>query len=101
MGEAAQDLPIGLAGLQYGISQVSLVVRDIDALVPIYHRAFGWAPWKVFDHVEPLHHNTVRLGVPEPYSLRGAEVQVGSLNFELLQPSIIDHRDQQDEQGNG
>jgi methylmalonyl-CoA/ethylmalonyl-CoA epimerase len=86
MGHTAENLPVGLAGLRYGISQVSLAVEDIDALVPIYHRAFGWAPWKVFDHVEPMHHNTERLGVKEPYSLRGAEVQVGSLNFELLQP---------------
>ena len=52
----------------------------------LYHRAFGWAPWQVFDHVPPVHHNTELRGQQVHYSLRGAEVYVGSLNFELLQP---------------
>lgn len=86
MAHPSVELPTGLAGLQYQISQVSLAVEDIDALVRRYHRAFGWAPWKVFDHVPPMHHGTERHGVPADFSLRGAEVQVGSLNFELLQP---------------
>ena len=83
---ASSELPVGMAGLRYGISQVSLAVKDVDALVRAYHRAFGWAAWKVFDHVQPLHHGTERFGQPSEFSMRGAEVQVGSLNFELLQP---------------
>jgi catechol 2,3-dioxygenase-like lactoylglutathione lyase family enzyme len=78
--------PLGPGGLRYGVSQVSLTVRDLDPLVELYHETFGWAPWKVYDHVEPVHHDTVLRGEPVEYSLRGAEVQVGSLNFELLQP---------------
>lgn len=52
----------------------------------LYHRAFGWAPWQVFDHVAPIHHNTELRGQKVHYALRGAEVYVGTLNFELLQP---------------
>jgi methylmalonyl-CoA/ethylmalonyl-CoA epimerase len=78
--------PVGPGGLRFGVSQVSLVVHDLDALVRLYHDTFGWAPWKVYDHVEPVHHATELRGESVPYSLRGAEVQVGSLNFELLQP---------------
>jgi methylmalonyl-CoA/ethylmalonyl-CoA epimerase len=79
-------MPTGLAGLSYPITQVSLAVRDLDTTMALYHRAFGWAPWQVFDHVPPVHHNTELRGQQVHYALRGAEVYVGSLNFELLQP---------------
>ena len=79
-------LPVGMAGLHYPITQISLAVKDLDALMERYHRAFGWAPWQVFDHVPPVHHATMLRGEPVHYALRGAEVYVGSVNFELLQP---------------
>jgi predicted enzyme related to lactoylglutathione lyase len=79
-------LPRGMAGLQYPISQISLTVKDLDATMARYHRAFGWAPWKVFEHVPPVHHNTELRGAQVHYALRGAEVFVGSMNFELLEP---------------
>jgi hypothetical protein len=83
---ASQELPVGLGGLRYGVSQVSLVVNELQKTMEEYHRAFGWSGWKVFDHVEPTHHGTELRGKSVPYSLRGAEVMVGSLNFELLEP---------------
>jgi methylmalonyl-CoA/ethylmalonyl-CoA epimerase len=80
------ELPVGMAGLRYAVTQISLAVRDLDETMALYHRAFGWAPWQVFDHVPPIHKNTELRGEPVQYSLRGAEVYVGSLNFELLEP---------------
>jgi hypothetical protein len=47
---------------------------------------FGWTGWDVFDHRPPLHHNTALRGERVHYTLTGAEVMVGSLNFELLEP---------------
>jgi methylmalonyl-CoA/ethylmalonyl-CoA epimerase len=85
MTDTAQ-LPVGMADLRYPITQISLAVRDLDALMERYHHAFGWAPWQVFDHVPPVHHATMLRGEPVHYALRGAEVYVGSVNFELLQP---------------
>jgi methylmalonyl-CoA/ethylmalonyl-CoA epimerase len=76
----------GFGGLHYHVTQVSLVVADLQTTMEHYQRAFGWLDWKVFDHVEPTHHGTELRGVATPYSLRGAEVMVGELNFELLQP---------------
>jgi methylmalonyl-CoA/ethylmalonyl-CoA epimerase len=76
----------GLAGLQYPVTQISLAIRDLDRTMELYHRMFGWAPWQVFDHVLPVHHATELRGRPVHYALRGAEVYVGALNFELLQP---------------
>src|SRR4026207_1791528 len=80
------ELPVGMAGLRYPITQISLAVRDLDATMEQYYRAFGWAPWQGFNHVKPVHHPTEPRGQQGDYSLRGAEVYVGSLNFELLQP---------------
>jgi methylmalonyl-CoA/ethylmalonyl-CoA epimerase len=80
------DLPVGMGGLTYPITQISLAVTDLDGLMERYHRAFGWAPWQVFEHVPPVHHATMLRGKPVHYALRGAEVYVGSVNFELLQP---------------
>ncbi|MGH2618243.1 MAG: VOC family protein [Thermomicrobiales bacterium] len=86
MSGQSAELPVGMAGLRYPITQISLAVRDLDKTMEQYYRAFGWAPWQVFDHVAPVHHSTELRGKPVDYSLRGAEVYVGSLNFELLQP---------------
>jgi catechol 2,3-dioxygenase-like lactoylglutathione lyase family enzyme len=82
----ATGLPVGLAGLHYGVTQVSLAVRHLDDTMDRYHRLFGWAPWQVFDHIPPVHHATELRGAPVHYTMRGAEVYVGSLNFELLEP---------------
>ena len=84
MNREVPELPVGLAGLRYGITQVSLAVRDMDRLLDLYYETFGWAPWQVFRHAPPVHHATELRGLPVDYSMRGAEVYVGSLNFELL-----------------
>ena len=85
------DLP-GLDGsrLDYRITQISVVVRDLRATMEEYHRLLGWGPWNVFEHVPPVHHNTEVNGEPVHYTLLGAETYVGGeesgMNFELLQP---------------
>jgi len=86
MTSANRDLPAGMGGLKYPVSQVSLVVNDLHRTMERYYEAFGWKGWRVFDHVEPMHHGTELRGKPVPYSLRGAEVMVVDLNFELLEP---------------
>jgi methylmalonyl-CoA/ethylmalonyl-CoA epimerase len=86
MTSTPQSLPRGYAGLQYPITQVSLAVRDLEKTMEFYWRAFGWSGWDVFVHEPPLHHNTELRGEEVHYTLKGAEVMVGSLNFELLEP---------------
>jgi methylmalonyl-CoA/ethylmalonyl-CoA epimerase len=74
----------------------------MDGLLDRYYRAFGWAPWQVFHHKLPLHHSTELRGETVHYSMYGAEVYVGSMNFELLEPyegpnlwsEFIDARDE-------
>ena len=86
MTTTRQDLPLGYAGLQYPITQVSLAVRDLERTMELYWRAFGWRGWDVFEHKPPAHRNTELRGEPVEYTLKGAEVMVGSMNFELLEP---------------
>ena len=78
------------AKLDYRISQISVVVRDLHKTMEQYHKLLGWGPWNVFEHVPPAHHDT-RIGdEPVHYTLLGAETYVGGeqdgMNFELLQP---------------
>lgn len=82
----ASNLPTGYAGLQYPVTQVSLAVHDLERTMELYWRAFGWSGWDVFDHKAPLHHGTELHGEAVEYTIKGAEVMVGSLNFELLEP---------------
>src|SRR2546430_17718849 len=86
MTSANENLPVGMGGLKYPVSQVSLVVNDLHRTMEAYYEAFGWTGWRVFDHVEPTHHGTQLRGKPVPYSLRGAAAMVGGLHFELLEP---------------
>jgi methylmalonyl-CoA/ethylmalonyl-CoA epimerase len=81
-----QQLNTGWAGLSYPITQVSLAVHNLERTMELYWRAFGWSGWDVFDHKPPAHHNTELRGEQVHYTLKGAEVMVGSLNFELLEP---------------
>ena len=89
----AEDSPMTSldgANLNYEITQISLVVRDLQATMEQYHKLFGWGPWNVFEHVPPSHHDTRVDGEHVHYTLLGAETYVGGegagMNFELLQP---------------
>jgi len=70
------------------ITQVAVVVRDLDAKMRTYHKAFGWGPWKVFqcDGEKIMHDCTMDGKACEFFRMRWAEVQVGNIIFELVQP---------------
>jgi hypothetical protein len=75
-------------GLDYEITQISLVVKDLDSRMEAYHEAFGWGPWKIYESDgEVIMHDCEMDGKPVDYfDVRWAETQVGDLNFELIQP---------------
>jgi methylmalonyl-CoA/ethylmalonyl-CoA epimerase len=68
------------------ISQIAVVVRDIDDALEQYHRALGWGPWNVYEHKPPSLHDTYVRGEPVEYTMIGAEAHVGDIDVELLQP---------------
>jgi methylmalonyl-CoA/ethylmalonyl-CoA epimerase len=68
------------------ISQIAIVVRDIDDALEKYHRALGWGPWNVYEHKPPTLHDTYLHGKPVEYTMIGAEAHVGDIDVEILQP---------------
>jgi methylmalonyl-CoA/ethylmalonyl-CoA epimerase len=77
--------------LQFGgipITTVGVIVRDIEAALPEYSKAFGWGPWKFFTH-EPWE-STYR-GQPASYTIREAFTRpAGQIGFALVQPELGD-----------
>lgn len=68
------------------ITQIAVVVRDIEAALETYTQTLGWGPWSVFDYQPPLLHDTRVKGEPAEYRMIGAEASVDGLGFELIQP---------------
>jgi catechol 2,3-dioxygenase-like lactoylglutathione lyase family enzyme len=76
----------GAASGPLAISQIAIVVNDIDAALERYHRVLGWGPWNVYEHKPPSLHDTYVRGKPVDYTMIGAEAHVGQVDVELLQP---------------
>ena len=69
------------------ISQVAMVVHDLDASMKMLHDTLGWGPWNVYEHVPPKLHDTHLRGKPVAFSMLGAECEVQpGLVVELVQP---------------
>ena len=69
------------------ISQVAMVVHDLDASMKMLHETLGWGPWNVYEHVPPTLHHTHLRGEDVAFSMLGAECEVQpGLVFELVQP---------------
>src|SRR6202035_2171394 len=68
------------------ITQIAVVVRDMESALRSYTENLGWGPWSVFDYKPPLLHDTVVRGEPREFRMIGAETSVNGLGFELIQP---------------
>src|SRR5919199_2374551 len=93
----------GAASGPLAISQIAIVVNDIEDALVKYHRVLGWGPWNVYEHKPPSLHDTYVRGKPVDYTMIGAEAHAGPIDVELLQPvdgpSI--YREWLDEHGEG
>jgi methylmalonyl-CoA/ethylmalonyl-CoA epimerase len=76
----------GAASGPLAISQIAIVVNDIEDALERYHRVLGWGPWNVYEHKPPSLHDTYLHGKPAEYTMIGAEAHVGAIDVELLQP---------------
>ena len=68
------------------ITQIAVVVADMESSLRSYTENLGWGPWSVFDYKPPLLHDTVVRGKPCEFRMIGAETKVDGLGFELIQP---------------
>jgi len=72
---------------QFRITQVCVVVNDLDATVKAYTDILGWGPWSIYDYVPPrLHHSRLH-GQDQDFTMVGAECEIQpGLWFEIIQP---------------
>ena len=69
------------------ISQIAMVVRDLDENMKMLYDTLGWGPWNVYEHVPPTLHHTHLRGESVAFSMLGAECEVQpGLVVELVQP---------------
>jgi methylmalonyl-CoA/ethylmalonyl-CoA epimerase len=68
------------------ITQVAVVVRDLQKTMESYTEIMGWQPWSVYEHKSPILHDTILHGKPATFSMLGAEVHCNPIDFEILQP---------------
>jgi hypothetical protein len=83
---SADSLAKGLLGRPLAISQIAVVVNDLQTTMEQYTKLLGWGPWNVYRHEPPRLHDTVLHGDLVAYTMLGAETHVGEMGFELLQP---------------
>ncbi|MEI3612793.1 VOC family protein [Pseudogracilibacillus sp. SO30301A] len=68
------------------VTQIGVVVRDLNKALEEYYETFGWGPWSVYELKKPRHHNTELYGEQVEYTSRIAETRVGDIDFELIEP---------------
>ena len=68
------------------ISQVAIVVRDLQKTMEHYWNTLGIGPWQIYTVEPPFLHDTKYRGKPGQFRMKIALAMVGSLNVELIQP---------------
>jgi methylmalonyl-CoA/ethylmalonyl-CoA epimerase len=68
------------------ISQVALVVNDLEKSMRQYTETMGWGPWTIYEYKPPRIHDILVRGKPQEFTWIGAETPVGPTYVELLEP---------------
>jgi methylmalonyl-CoA/ethylmalonyl-CoA epimerase len=81
-------LPVGQ------LSQIGIVVRDLETAMRHYWHVLGIGPWRVYTYGDPVLKEMTYRGKAQPYRMRLALTQAGPLIVELIQslegPNIYD-----------
>ena len=70
--------------LDNGITQVALVVKDLDRTVENYWKFFGIGPWHFYTYCRPLVKEMSYYGKPADYKMRIALSYFGPTRIELI-----------------
>lgn len=81
------EVPAGvrLPFLDKGISQVAMVVEDLDKTVENYYKVFGIGPWHFYTYERPLVKHMTYHGKDVDYSMRVALSYFGPMRVELIE----------------
>lgn len=71
--------------LKNGITQVAIVVKDLDQTVENYWSMFGIGPWHFYTYGRPLVKNMSYYGRPVEYKMRVALSYFGPMRVELIE----------------
>lgn len=77
---------MALGTLTYRISQMALLVNNLDDVMRRYHENLGWGPWNIYEYCSPWLRDLKVRGEPAKFTWLGAEALVGSVWVEILQP---------------
>lgn len=66
--------------------QVAIVVRDLDASMRTYVEEYGIGPWQIFEFNPSTGGDMIVEDEPAEYAMRVAVANVGSVEWELIQP---------------
>ncbi len=72
--------------LRNGVTQVALVVPDLDKVVEMYWKMFGIGPRHIYTYGKPLVKTMTYHGAPAEYKMRVALGYLGPTRIELIQP---------------
>jgi hypothetical protein len=68
------------------ISQIGIVVKDLQKTMENYWKMLGIGPWSVYTFAPPALKEPMIRGKSIPYSMRLAIAQIGLMQLELIQP---------------
>ncbi len=66
--------------------QIAIVVRDLDAALRTYVDDYGIGPWKIFEFNPATADSMILDDQPAEYAMRVAITNVGSVEWELIEP---------------
>lgn len=72
--------------LEQGISQVAIVVEDLEKAVENYWKIFGIGPWYFYTYGKPIVKQMTYHGESTEYRMRIALSRIGPLRIELIEP---------------
>lgn len=68
------------------ISQVAVVVKDLNRTIQNYWKMLGLGPWSIYTFAPPALTEMVIRGKPVEYSMKLAETTVGGVIIEVVEP---------------
>ncbi|MFC7689485.1 VOC family protein [Paeniroseomonas aquatica] len=75
-----------MAPLVQNITQVGIVVRDLDKALDQYANRLGVGPWRVYTYAPPKLTGMRIRGIETPYSMKLALAWTNEMMWELIQP---------------
>ena len=80
------DIQKSLPFLNNGVTQIGMVVENLDQSVKMYHQLFGIGPWHFYTYARPLLKHMSYHGQAVEYSMRLALSNMGPTRIELIEP---------------